>query len=233
VGPEGDIYGVTKYGGTHGYGVAYKLNPKTKHLQILHNFPLNGLSSPYNLLLGKDGNFYAVAPSYIFKMTPAGAVTILYHFKDSSLDLTLMQAKDGAFYGTTLPERSGATYPYGSLFKMTGTPPNVEVTVLHGFGQGNDGQYPIGRVVVGPNGNLYGETEAGGTGSDTGGDGILYEITTDGSTYTILHNFRDGSITNDGAYPAGGLTLGADNNFYGATSEGGAYSSGTLFKLTP
>lgn len=247
VGPQGDIFGLTRSGGTLGFGVAYKLNPKSKHVQILHNFPFKGPSSPDNLLLGKDGNFYAVAFSsavpfvgYMFKMTPAGAVTILYRFKNSSPDLTLMQAEDGTFYGTTGGNRlSGATYPYGSLFKMTGTPPNVMVTILHGFGQGNDGKYPVGPVVVGPNGNLYGETQEGGTGSDTGGDGILYEITTDGSTYTILHNFKDGSITNDGAFPAGGLTLGADNNFYGATSEGGAYGSGpfsgggTLFRLTP
>jgi hypothetical protein len=74
---------------------------------------------------------------------------------------------------------------------------------------------------------------------DKGGDGILYEITPDGSSYTILHNFKDGSIPNDGADPNGGLTLGADNNLYGATYAGGAYNPGpnggwgTLFKLSP
>jgi uncharacterized repeat protein (TIGR03803 family) len=89
---------------------------------------------------------------------------------------------------------------------------------------------------VGPNGNLYGETFFGGT----GGDGIIYEITPDGSTYTILHNFNDGTIPNDGSAPSGGLTLGADNNLYGTTGQGGAYGVGpgsfgygTLFKLSP
>ena len=67
---------------------------------------------------------------------------------------------------------------------MTGTPPNVTVTTLHVFGQGQDGTDPRGPVGVGPNGNLYGETASGGTGKD----GTIYELTTDGSTYTILHN---------------------------------------------
>jgi uncharacterized repeat protein (TIGR03803 family) len=243
VSPQDDLYGLTMYGGAQASGTAYKLSPKNRHLQVIHSFPSAGPSYPDSLLLGKDGNFYGVASglysSAIFQMTPAGAVTIIYTFAGNPRGITLTQASDGNFYGTTGSGESNGTQSYGSLFKMTGTPPDVTVTTLHVFGQGHVGVDPVGRVVMGPNGNLYGETATGGTGSDFGGDGILYEITPDGLTYTVLHNFKDGSIPNDGADPVGGLTLGSDNNFYGATSEGGAYNPGpfggwgTLFKLTP
>jgi len=172
-------------------------------------------------------------------MTPDGTFTTLYTFTDHSTNLTLMQAGDGAFYITTQFTHIGSNR-YGALFKMTGKPSSVKVKLLHSFGNGNDGKFPDGPVVIAPNGNLYGETSGAGTGTDSGGDGIIYEITTDGSNYTIVHNFNDGSIPNDGISPVGGLTVGADSNLYGATAQGGAYGRGqglfgwgTLFKLSP
>jgi uncharacterized repeat protein (TIGR03803 family) len=239
VGPNGDIYGVTRYGGGgQGSGLVYRLNPSNHQVQTVHEFSSTGPFSPYTFLLGKDGNFYGVAQSaqgdVIFQMTPAGTVTTLYTPPDFPITLTLMQANDGSFYGTT--QFSHIANLYGILFKMTGTPPNVTVTTLHVFGQKKDGKNPGGPVVVGPNGNLYGETFNGGT----AGAGTIYEITPDGSTYTILHNFKDGTIPHDGSSPSGGLTLGADNNLYGATAQGGKYGArpflygyGTLFKLSP
>src|ERR1700722_11870696 len=54
---------------------------------------------------------------------------------------------------------------------------------------------------------------------------------------TLLHSF---SNTGDGAYPAGGMILGTDGNFYGTTcgtafgaGGPGATSYGTVFKMAP
>lgn len=52
-------------------------------------------------------------------------------------------------------------------------------------------------------------------------------------TYTVLHNFGDGTVPNDGASPGSGLTLGNDGNFYGTTSTGGSAGEGTVYKVTP
>jgi uncharacterized repeat protein (TIGR03803 family) len=48
-----------------------------------------------------------------------------------------------------------------------------------------------------------------------------------GQTLTVLHSFTD----SDGANPFGGLVTDAAGNLYGTTESGGAYHSGTLFKL--
>lgn len=237
-GPKANIYGITEFGGPGGWGLVYRLNSNDHQVQTVHKFKSSGPYFPSTLLLGKDGNFYGIASSnqgaVIFQMKPGGAVTTLYTFTNYPANLTLMQANDGSFYGTT--QFSNRANNYGTLFKMTGTPPNVTVKNLHVFGQESDGKNPSGPVAVGPNGNLYGETSGGGT----AGDGIIYEITPDGSTYIVLHDFNDGTIPNDGSSPTGGLTLGADNNFYGTTIQGGAngvgpglFGWGTLFKLTP
>jgi uncharacterized repeat protein (TIGR03803 family) len=236
---DGYLFGVTNSGGANGSGTFYKLNRTTHKFTLIHSFSSSGPYQPTYLVLGRDGNFYGFASStsgaVILMITPAGAVTTLYTFNraGSPTGWTLMQASDGTFYGTNTVI---GMYNAGTLFKMTGTPPSVTVTVLHDFGQGDDGASPSGPVVVGPNGNLYGETSSGG--SSGLGDGTVHEIAPDGSAYTVLHNFGDGSIPNDGIYPRGGLTLGPDNNLYGTTFEGGAYDQvanggGTLFKLSP
>jgi uncharacterized repeat protein (TIGR03803 family) len=49
-------------------------------------------------------------------------------------------------------------------------------------------------------------------------------------TFTLLHSFNN----TDGATPFySGLVQGTDGNFYGTTKYGGAYTNGTVFKITP
>jgi len=62
---------------------------------------------------------------------------------------------------------------------------------------------------------------------------LLLASVASGGTYKILHNFGAGS---DGQYPAGGLVMGGQGLFYGATMGGdvgckGQGSGGTLFRL--
>ena len=157
-------------------------------------------------------------------MTPAGKVTILYTFPLSCLGAgPLVQDTAGNFYGTTAVN---GTYNSGAVFKMT---PQHVVTILHSFGQSGDGSNPNSTVVIGPDGNLYGTTPQGGT-KDAG---VLYQLAPDGSTYTILHHFYDGSVANDGYQPNAPLILGADNNLYGTTAWGGTANLGVIFKMVP
>jgi uncharacterized repeat protein (TIGR03803 family) len=67
----------------------------------------------------------------------------------------------------------------------------------------------------------------------TAGKGTVYEVSTDGSIFVVLHNFGDGSLPNDGAYPDGTLTVGADGNLYGVTTRGGSAGNGIVFKISP
>jgi uncharacterized repeat protein (TIGR03803 family) len=84
-------------------------------------------------------------------------------------------------------------------------------------------------VIQGPNGNLYGLIHSGGT----AGKGFVFELSTDGSFFNVLHNFGDGTVQNDGEYPVGTLVVGSDNNLYGTTFEGGSAGLGTVFRISP
>jgi uncharacterized repeat protein (TIGR03803 family) len=98
--------------------------------------------------------------------------------------------------------------------------------VLHRF-NGTDGSGPLGPLVQDAVGNLYGETEIGGSDSD----GVVFELSPHGSrwTETVLHNFSYGT---DGSTPLGGLTLDDQGNLYG-TEFSGASSGGGVFELSP
>jgi len=233
---------------------------------LLHNFGdgtvSNDGSDPGTALVQGsashgDNNFYGVTPGggangsgAFFSVTSQGAVTILHSFGGAAVDTSgnpaidgaspspsagLILGADGNFYGTTV---NGGANTTGTVFKVT---PQGAVTILHSFGGGNDGTYPTDGVAQGADGNFYGTTSNGGTGSA----GVAFEVTGQG-TETILHNFGDGSAIKsdstpaaaDGSSPVAGLIEGSDGNFYGVTAGGGTgpvntsgQVAGTIFKI--
>ncbi len=187
------------------------------------------------LVQGTDGNLYGttLSPSIVFKMTPDGILTTLYTFTgegDGSDPFGLTLGTDGVLYGITQEggSRTNCGLGCGTVFKITET---GLLTTLHSFAA-SDGTYPAGTLVQGTDGNFYGTTAAGGANSSCNwqgqpGCGTIFKISSSG-TFTTLHSFSSA----DGSLPAGGLIQGSDGNFYGTTSQGGAYSGGTVFKLT-
>lgn len=125
------------------------------------------------------------------------------------------------------------------LFLMgLGTPSAgwAEYKILHNFeGPPNDGRNPRSSLVQDST-YFYGVTEKGGS-TDTycgpDGCGVIFKVKKDGSDYTILHSFRDGTVLNDGVYPVGSLTL-SGSTLYGTTSGGGngvEQALETIFKI--
>jgi uncharacterized repeat protein (TIGR03803 family) len=110
--------------------------------------------------------------------------------------------------------------------------------VLHRFLGGTDGKFPLGTLLRGADGSLYGTTiEGGGTRCLSGqGCGTVFKLTAgpNGFNETILYAFKGG---HDGASPLGGVIADPHGVLYGATYEGGytpcVSSCGTIFKLTP
>ena len=158
---------------------------------------------------------------------------------DGHYPMSLIQGKDGWLYGLTgegllyYPSADQpAIYP-GTVFKLQTDGGGYQI--LHQFLQSddNDGQYPMGHLVQGPDGTLYGVAWKGGTGmvyyggssGPTPGGGILFSIHSDGSGYRVLHNFG----TSDGTQPFGSPLLGSDGALYGTTSSGGINSQGLLY----
>jgi uncharacterized repeat protein (TIGR03803 family) len=98
--------------------------------------------------------------------------------------------------------------------------------VIHNFTGGGDGANPYAGLTIDASGNLYGTTVNGGSGY-----GTIFKLSNQGLgwIFTPLHSFKG----NDGAGPAGGLTIGPDGALYGTTYNGGSGAAGTVFNLMP
>lgn len=245
---RGNLYGTTSTGGVYGLtltkGVVFKLSPNGTE-KVLHSFGngSDGSTPMAGLIMDSAGNFYgttlwggnyntcAEGCGTVFKVTPAGAETVLYEFcagvTSNCSDATQPQApllrdKAGNLYGTTTV---GGKNFFGTVFRIS---PTGTEKILHAFaGNPSDGSNPAGGMVMDTAGNLYGTTLYGGS---FGQYGIVYKITAAGKE-TILHNFD----FNDGAFPPGGLVMDSSGNLYG-TTEGGTSSAdnvGVVFKVVP
>jgi len=237
-GVDGNLYGTTKNGGAHNGWTVFKITPSgtlTTLYSFCANNCLDGAAPVAALVLATDGNFYgttllggAKGWGEVFKITPAGALTILHSFctvtcsDGGNPTAPLIQGTDGNFYGTTTVQ--GANFEGGTVFKIT---PGGKFTTLHSFCSDKclDGAGPAGALIEGSDGNFYGATVGGGSGSE----GTTFKMTPSG-VVTTLHNFCVESCA-DGGSPDG-ITLASDGNFYGITAGGGADQFGTAFKMT-
>ncbi|HEY6292936.1 MAG TPA: choice-of-anchor tandem repeat GloVer-containing protein [Terriglobia bacterium] len=187
LGTDGNLYGTTLAGGSHGDGTVFKITPSGT-LTVLHSFCSqsgcpDGEFPQTGMVQGTNGNFYgttilggAYGNGTIFKITPSGTLTTLYNVCSQSgcpdgnyLYAGLTQATDGNLYGIM---QIGGAHGYGTIFKMT---PSGMMTTLYSFCSQSgcsDGEYPAGGLVQDTNGNLYGTTADGGT----AGDGTVFSL---------------------------------------------------------
>jgi uncharacterized repeat protein (TIGR03803 family) len=204
------------------FSVLYNLGSKTGD-------PVDGGTTPNVLAQGRDGNLYTTSygggktnQGTVYKVTPAGILTVLYSF-DGTHGANpwsgLILGTDGNFYGTT---SGGGSSGNGTVFKIT---PAGTLTTLYNFTGGSDGGNPYAPPIQGNDGNLYGTARTGGVGS-----GTVYKLTLSG-TFTTLHEFNG----TDGSTPEANLIQASDGNFYGTASVGGtaACACGTVFKMAP
>lgn len=160
----------------------------------------------------------------------ADSTKLIYSFAGNSdgeyLDTELVRDSVGNLYGTSV---QGGTFGGGTVFQVT--PAGVH-TVLYNFTGGTDGGEPYKGVTLDAQGNLYGTTVAGGSGSCDGGCGVVFKLTNSGGGWTesVVHSFTGGS---DGSGPGSPVTLDKSGNLYGTTPTGGANGMGVVYEIRP
>jgi uncharacterized repeat protein (TIGR03803 family) len=184
----------------------------------LYSFTESPTPSP--LTKGIDGYFYGACSDGIFKLSTNGLITNLGPASSGTTFNALTLAPDGNFYGTTV---NGGYYQSGTFFKLY---TNGALDTLYTFDTDFQGQISTSgltpsALTLGPDGDFYGATQAGGT----NGDGTIFKMSPDG-IFTLLYTLGP----DDGGTPVASLTLGPDGNFYGITAANG--TSCTVFQVT-
>jgi uncharacterized repeat protein (TIGR03803 family) len=233
-GTDGWFYGTATYGGTNNNAGTVFRAGALGGFTVLHDFDGTTAGNPHaGLVQGADGNFYGTTlqPSdngTVFRISPQGVYTNLYSFggaPDGSAPWAgLVLGSDSNFYGTTeYGGRYTNTIPdgCGTVYRIT---PAGVLTNLYQFSGGTDGNLVYGGLVEGSPGNFYGTTLLGGA----SGEGVVFRITSTGA-FTNLYSFPGGT---NGALPSAGLVHATDGNFYGTTTGGGIYGSGTVYRIS-
>jgi uncharacterized repeat protein (TIGR03803 family) len=254
----GNLYGTTVAGGTSNVGAVFEVSPPGSAWTegVLYSFAggTDGASPWAGLIFDKAGNLYGTTASgggtsctggcgTVFELSPPAVQggswteTVLYRFAGgndgSSPWAGLILDAKGNLYGTT--GSGGGKSNGGTVFQLA--PPATQgapwtETVLHSFGNGNDGASPLSGLTFGLNGGIYGTTF---TGVGTAQSGIVFKLkapATQGGSWTegVLYRFSGGV---DGQSPVAALTIDKVGNLYGTAVGGGQNSAGVVFELSP
>jgi len=235
---EGNVYGTTGGGGTHGAGTVFKIDSKGQY-SVVYSFKTTGgdaKNPAAGLVLDQAGNLYGTSPSggaaaagAIFQISNKGQEKVIYSFKGSpggaTSDADLLRDSSGNLYGTTM---AGGAANLGTAFKLN---PEHQDKVLFSFPGGRRGENPTTALVRDAIGDLYGTI-----GSyylpplyTTLFQGLIFKLNPSGAE-TVLYVFTGGD---DGGSPHPTLVRDAAGNLYGGTGTGGRFGCGTVFKLDP
>ncbi len=241
------LSGSTLYGMTFGninsnpinfnisFGTAFKINTDGTDYTILHWFgdgsALGGDDAfPHGSLILSGSTLYGMtmgsappdAGGTVFMINTDGTnYTILHTFTGGPAETGDGCQPEGdlilsgsTLYGMT---SGGGAVGLGTIFKINTD--GTQYGILHSFGgvQVGDGAFPWGSLTLSGS-TLYGMTRNGGAALV----GVVFSMNTDGTDYTILHNFNDGTVANDGNQPYGSLIL-SGSTLYGMTSLGGFF----------
>jgi uncharacterized repeat protein (TIGR03803 family) len=239
------LYGTAAGGGSSGNGTVFAVHTNGTGFTNLHSFtalsnstnsdgayPEAGLILSGNTVYGTAYTGGSSGNGTVFAVHTNGTGFTNLH---SFTALSNSTNSDGAYpdaglilsgntlYGTAV---YGGSSGDGTVFALNTN--GTGFTTLHSFtalsdSTNSDGAYPEAGLILSGN-TLYGTANNGGN----SGDGTVFAVNTNGTGFTTLHSFTDGS---DGLLPYAGLIL-SGNTLYGTTSGGGSSSAGTVFSLS-
>jgi len=131
---------------------------------------------------------------------------------------------DGNFYGVS-PQ--GGAYGQGTVYRVS--PAGSVSVVVHFTGAGtvNKGASPTAGLAADGSGQLWGTTLDGGANFS----GTIFRLDPATGVLTTVVEFSGNGATNKGARPYSPLYNDGAGHFWGTTQQGGAFFSGTVFKI--
>jgi uncharacterized repeat protein (TIGR03803 family) len=240
------LYGTTVDGG-HGCGTVFSIDPSTGNETVVYSFqyytgdgcePKAGLIGYRGSLYGTTYNGGAYSWGTVFSIDlKTGVETVLHSFSmkgDGYQCVAGLVELGGLLYGTT---EVGGTYDHGIVFSVN--PKTGAELIQHSFaGSSQDGGFPAAPLID-VDGELYGTTLEGGSagcssavrgaGQDDG-CGTVFKFAPYG-TEKVIYNFCIQDLCADGTAPNAPLVRKL-HGLYGTTEAGGAYSGGTVFRIS-
>ncbi len=254
----GNVYGVAYQGGAHGKGVVFELSPPISGSgkwteKVLYDFcskancsdgdePVDGLTyagaakglpydgtSPLYGTTQRGGYDYGV----VFSLTPSESGSwqeeLLHVFcpKTNPQGGSCPDGGTPSYMGPLAIDPSGniiGANHWGYIYKLSPAANHWRETILYDLCKIVDCSVSleISNPIIDASGNLYGTA-----------NNIAYRLTPNGDQVTVLYEFCTGENCPNGSVASSALIMDAGGKLYGTTEGGGAYSNGTVFKISP
>jgi uncharacterized repeat protein (TIGR03803 family) len=194
-GHKGNFYGTAETGGGSGCngggcGTVYELSSSGSgwKFAVIHRFTgPDGIGPTGRLAMDKEGSVYGTTANVakngfwgvVYRLMPGGRVwkeTVLHEFSGSPDGLGpnggVVIGLEGGMYGTTV---EGGELNYGSVFEIKHSDGRWKESVPFSF-NGSDGFEPVAALVPDGKRGFWGTAVRGGTGSCSGGCGLVFRI---------------------------------------------------------
>ncbi len=246
---SGNLYGVTRSGGSYRFGTVFKLSRSNGGWRFSRVYTFgdggkNDLSAPSsNVAMDSAGNLYGTSASggrfqlgTVYKLTPSGAgdwkETLLHEFGATKNDGTepfggvTLDAK-GNVYGTASfggGSCSASSAGCGTVFELSLSRTGWKEAILYRFRGFPDASNPQVPLRFDKKGNLYGGAFGGsGTANDcqaSGGCGTIFKLTHTQSGWTESVLYSFAGVP-DGEQVGTSPIFGPHGLLYGGTEYGG------------
>jgi len=252
---NGNIYGITNFGGTTNAGVVFQLSGSPLTESVIHTFDGTDEGSYAQYITAYNGELYvslcyngAYQGGTIVKLTPpvspstTWTSTVIFAFGGANSIAWnpegISFGPDGDIYGSLQLGGGGSCtsvfgrYPgCGAIFQLA--PPasgtTWTYTQVYAFEDGKDSGSPYGPPSYDSSGNIY--VNSTGTLISPKTYGAILELSPTAPgvyTPTVIHSFKP----SDGVDPAGMFTN-VSGTLYGFATYGGTSNNGTFFSLAP
>lgn len=233
---DGFIYGTTVNQGPGGGGSVYRVRTDGADYAVLHSLQRtnDGAEPTGGVIVARDGALYGTTfrggtndSGTVFRLgTDGRGFQVLHHFAASNdcrhPQSELLEARDGSIYGTAT---GGGGHGRGGIFKIA--PDGLRYSVVSRLfhGRPDDPRRPVGGLIQGIDGALYGTTKFGGLKDN----GTVFRLDP-GGDFTVVKSL--GLASGGLLQPEGTLLQTTDGALYGTSTLGGVAGGGGLFRMT-
>jgi uncharacterized repeat protein (TIGR03803 family) len=231
----GKCYGLATQGG-NGSGTLFSLDTNGTGIQNLYDFVQLSGGHPKGILSLASGNRF-VGNTYdggpggygtVFTINTDGTnflSTGIYDFFGVGANPVgglIFSSSQNKYYGLT---SNGGNTSNGMLVSVDLT--NFDLTGVFSFNDaGVDGGFPIGGIIKGSNGRVYGTTSKGGA----NGLGTAFQLDANGNNFIKMAEFIYDTIGSD---PRGSLVETSNGKFIGMAYSGGLFGFGSIYEIDP
>ncbi len=241
---SGNLYGVTEYGGSSGYGTVFKLSSNGTLTTLVNFNGTNGTNPQAGLAMDSAGNLYGVTSSggaygdgTVYEISSGGTFSVLYNFSQFSAVFNPLGTPYISSNGNIYADASGGgTNVSGGIFELVppaAVRPTITGVSMQPISGTNNWQMFISGNNFGSQSPYYGDSpylsivDPGVVAAANTGDAVVANVTSWTNTQIVISGLS-------GAYGSNGWVISPGNTvLFGVSNPQSGLAAATFSTTAP